>query len=76
MTGHVKCTEDSRNTYGFCWGNLKVNVHWEELGVIGSTVLKWEPKEREWESVDWIDLARDTAKWLVVVKTVMSPRIA
>jgi hypothetical protein len=54
---------------------LKVNAHWEDLGVIGSAVLQWEPKQREWESVDWIDLARDRDKWLVVVKMVMSPQI-
>ena len=34
-----------------------------------------EPKEREWERVDWIDLARDRDRWLAAVKTVMSPRI-
>jgi hypothetical protein len=76
MTEHVKCTEDGRNRYGVCCGNLKVHVHWEDLGLIGNTVLKWEPREREWESVDWIDLARDKDKWLTVVKTVVSPRIA
>jgi hypothetical protein len=35
-----------------------------------------EPKEGEWERVDRIDLARVKDKWLAVVKTVMSLRIA
>jgi len=61
---------------GCWWGNLNVNVHWVDLGVTASTVLKWEPRERKWESVEWIDLARNRDKWLAVVKTVMNPGIA
>jgi len=35
-----------------------------------------EPKEGEWERVDRIDVARVRDKWLAVVKTVTSLRIA
>jgi hypothetical protein len=38
----------------------------EYLGVRGRVILKWTM------SVDWIDLAQDTDRWLAVVQAVMN----
>jgi len=76
VTAHVKCMEESRITYGVLVGKPegkrplgRPRRNWEYCS-------KMEPKEGEWERVDGIDLARVKDKWLAVVKTVMSLRIA
>lgn len=46
--------------------DLRKGEHLEYLGVRGRVILKWTM------SVDWIDLAQDTDRWLAVVQAVMN----
>ena len=43
-------------------------------GVSERKILKWNFKKRDW-GLDWIDVAQDRDRWLVLVKTVMNLRV-
>jgi len=59
---------------GFWWGNLRERDHSEDLGIGGRIILRWTFKK--WgREMDWIDLAQDRGKWLVIVNAVMKLRV-
>jgi hypothetical protein len=37
--------------------------------------IKIDLREREWDGMDWIDLAEDRDQWRALVKTVMNLRV-
>jgi hypothetical protein len=37
--------------------------------------IKIDLREKEWDSVDWVDLAQDRDQWRALVNTVMNLRI-
>jgi hypothetical protein len=37
--------------------------------------IKMDLREREWDGMDWIDLAQDRDQWRALVKTVMNLRV-
>jgi hypothetical protein len=37
--------------------------------------IKMDLREREWDGVDWIDLAQDREQWRALVNTVMNLRV-
>jgi len=39
---------------GYCWGNRREGVHWEDLGVDGWIILGWIP--RRWDVGIWTGL--------------------
>lgn len=59
---------------GYWWKNLKETDHFDRLGIDGSIILKMDPKETGWESLDWIHLTQKRQKWLSVVNTGMNIR--
>ena len=56
---------------GFWWGNLRERDLLEEPGLDGR-VMNMNMDLKVTVGVDWIDLARDRAKWRAVMNTVMN----
>jgi hypothetical protein len=59
---------------GYWWENQKEKGHWKDQDVGGLTILKWI-LEREWDDVDWGDVAQDRDQWRALVNTVMKLRV-
>ena len=59
---------------GFWLGNVKKRDDLEDLGIERKTILKWILKMRM-EDMDWINVARDRDKWLVVMNVVMNRQV-
>jgi len=58
---------------GFWWGNTSEREHMEDPGVDANIKLRWI--FRKWDGgVDWIDLAQDRDRWLVLGNAVMNLR--
>jgi hypothetical protein len=56
----------------FWWGNQREGDHLEDAGIDGGIILRWIFRKWEWGGIDWIDLAQDRDRWLVLVNTVMN----
>jgi hypothetical protein len=48
----------------------------EDTGIDGRMLLKMDPKEIDWEGMEWIIMAQERNKWRAVVKVVMNPWVA
>jgi len=52
---------------------MRERDHSEDLGIDGRIIIKWTFKK--WgREMDWIDLAPDRGRWLVIVNAVMNLR--
>jgi hypothetical protein len=69
--GHTPGVGDKRNAYRMLARNIKRGEHLEDLRVLESIRMefkqihrgkKMDLGEREWKTVDWIDLAQSTAR--------------
>ena len=59
---------------GFCSGNLREERHLEGGNVDGKIILKRILKK--WgEAMDWLDLARNRARWRALLNAVMNSRV-
>jgi hypothetical protein len=56
------------------WGNLKEGDRFED-NFSWDDIVKMDLKGMEWESTDWILLAQDRNKCLVVVHTAINHRV-
>jgi hypothetical protein len=58
----------------YWWENLIETDHSHGLGIDGRIILKMDPKETGWKSLEWIHPTQKRQKWLDVVNTVMNFR--
>jgi hypothetical protein len=61
---------------GFYWGNLREREQLEEVGVDRRITLRWIFRKWDVEGTDWIELAQDRHRWLVLVNAVMNLRVS
>jgi hypothetical protein len=55
--GHIAHVGEKKNAYRILMGRQKEKDHWEDQGIGGWTILKWNLREIGWNDMDWIDLA-------------------
>jgi len=55
-----------------CWAYKKYNKIINGIYLVFYFSVTMSLEETGWEEVDWIDLAQNKDKWLVVVKAVMN----
>jgi hypothetical protein len=61
-TGHVVLWGTGEVHTGFCWGDLIERDHFEDLGVDGRIILKWNLKQwdrGEWTGLLWLRIGTD-----------------
>jgi hypothetical protein len=56
---------------GYWWESKKEGDHWKVQGISGWRGLG----EKEWDGMDWIDLAQDRDQWRALVNTVVNLRV-
>ena len=72
--GHVARMGRGEVHTGFWWGNLREREHLEDPGLKRRLVLIWII--RMWDGdMEWIDLALDRDRWLVLLNAVMNYRV-
>jgi len=60
---------------GFWWGNHIERDHFEDPGLYGRIILRWNFRKWEGVGMDWIDLAQDEDKWRALINAVMNLRV-
>ena len=65
---HVARRCEKKNEYKFWKGNLNQRNHFDNLDIDAKMNLK----RKQWEKVDWMNVAQDTYDWRAVVNTVLN----
>jgi hypothetical protein len=61
---------------GFWWGNLRERDYWGRLRRRWVENIKADLQEVRCGSMDWIELAQDSNRWLELVNAVMNLRVS
>jgi hypothetical protein len=73
--GHVARTAETRNAYRILVGKPEGKRPLGRPRRRRADNIKMDLREKEWDGMDWIELAQDRNKWRALVNTVKKLRV-